>query len=259
MIQPKKNYFRMTVAAFTAFCVSFTQIAVAAPSFSVSKPEVSLPDTLRLDQAMQLSVPSTVASIDKLIPGTGKTIFHIQTAHGQYQSEKQIESLLSHLEKNYGVETLLMEGASTPLNPEIINFFPEDRKTTLEAVDAFVRHSVVSGPEVFLLNSGKAHGFGIEESEAYEQNLQDFAGVIKARDESAQFLNDLDKGIERLAAVYLSSDLRSFLKRVESKEVGDVPFDAYLQQLKIAASKHLGVDLSDASWQILWPMLTRVA
>ena len=100
MIQsPKKNYFRITVAAFTAFCVSFTQLSVAAPSFAASTPEVSLPSSLRLDQAMQLSVPSSVATIDKLQPGSAKTIFHIQTAHGHYQAEKQIESLLGYLEK----------------------------------------------------------------------------------------------------------------------------------------------------------------
>ncbi|MFZ4763949.1 MAG: hypothetical protein ACOYMN_03265, partial [Roseimicrobium sp.] len=245
-------------ATTTAFCVAFTQIAVAAPAFSVSPHEVSLPDAFRLDQAMQVSVPSSIATVDKWIPGTGKTIFHIQTAHGQYQAEKQIEFLLTHLEKNYGVDTLLMEGASQPINPEIINFFPDDRKMTLEAVDAFMRHSVISGPELFLLNSGKAKGLGIEDEATYEQNLQDFASVISSRDASGQFLSELDISIERLSAIYLSSDLRSFLKRVENKEVGNVPFDAYLTQLKIAAAKYLEVSLSDASWQLLWPMLTRV-
>lgn len=254
----KKSRLHKIAAAATALCVAFTQVAIAAPAFSVPTHEVSLPDTLRLDQAMQISVPSAVATIDKLISGNSKTIFHIQTAHGQYQAEKQIEALLTHLEKNYGVETLLMEGASQPLNPEIINFFPEDRKSTLEAVDAFVRHSVVSGPEVFLLNSGKARGLGIEDEAAYEQNLQDFAAVISARDSSSQFLSDLEQGIERLAALYLSSEARSFLKQVERKETGDVPFDIYLQQLKLAAEKHAGINLTDASWQLLWPMLTRV-
>ncbi|HCM41922.1 MAG TPA: hypothetical protein DIS66_01205, partial [Candidatus Omnitrophica bacterium] len=245
-------------ATATALCVAFTQIAVAAPAFSVSAREVSLPDTLRLDQAMQISVPSAVATVDKLIPGNGKTIFHIQTAHGQYQAEKQIEFLLAHLEKNYGVETLLMEGASEALNPEIINFFPEDRKSTLEVVDAFVRHSVISGPEVFLLNSGKAQGLGIEDEAVYEQNLQDFVSVVNARDAGGQFLSNLEIGIERLAALYLSSDARSFLKQVERKETGDVPFDIYLQQLRLAAEKYAGINLADASWQLLWPMLTRI-
>lgn len=258
MIQSKKSKFSAFVAGFTAFCLAFTQVAFATPAFSTSNPEVSLPDAIHLDQAIALSVPSSIATIDKLQSGSGKTIFHIQTAHGQYQADKQIESLLHYLEKNYGVETLLMEGASNPLNPEIINFFPEDRKSTLEAVDAFVRHSVISGPEVFLLNSGKARGFGIEEEKTYDQNLQDFAGVIKARNESGQFLSNLDMGIERLAAVHLSSDLRSFLKQVERKETSNVPFDAYLQQLQIAAQKNAQVDLSDASWQLLWPMLVRV-
>ncbi|HRK62642.1 MAG TPA: hypothetical protein PLY88_08895, partial [Candidatus Omnitrophota bacterium] len=245
-------------ATATALCVAFTQIAVAAPAFSVSAREVSLPDTLRLDQAMQISVPSAVATVDKLIPGNGKTIFHIQTAHGQYQAEKQIEFLLAHLEKNYGVETLLMEGASEALNPEIINFFPEDRKSTLEVVDAFVRHSVISGPEVFLLNSGKTQGLGIEDEAVYEQNLQDFVSVVNARDAGGQFLSNLEIGIERLAALYLSSDARSFLKQVERKETGDVPFDIYLQQLRLAAEKYAGINLADASWQLLWPMLTRI-
>lgn len=253
----QKSRVHSLIAIATAFCVAFTQVAVAAPALTTT-PEVSLPSALRVDQAAAFSVPSAVASVEKQISGSGKTVFHIQTAHGNYQAEKNIESLLAHLEKNYGVNTLLVEGASNPLNPEIINFFPEDRKATLEAVDAFVRHSVVSGSEVFLLNSGKALGLGIEDEKSYEQNLQDFVAVVRARVESSQFLSDLDRGIERLSAIYASSDLRSFTARVEKKETGDLPFDAYLQEIKAAAVKHLELDLSDASWQVIWPQLTRV-
>lgn len=254
----KQSYWRASVAAMTAVCVGFTQIAVAAPSFSVSAPEVSLPETLILDRAAGLSVPETIASIEKYLPGSGKTIFHIQTAHGHYQAEKQIEALLAHLEKNYGVDTVLMEGAANPLDPQIINFFPEDRASTLEAVNAFQRHALITGPEVFLLQSGKAKGLGIENEAAYEKNLQDFASVIRAREGSKQFLADLEQGIERLSAIYLSSDLRAFLKAAQRKETGDIPFDAYLQQLKVAAQKYLEADLSDAAWQMMWPQLVRV-
>ncbi len=259
MFQLKNKTVRASVAVFTAVCLSFTQAAISAPIFSASAPaEVSLPDSLRLDRAVALKVPSAIATIEKLQPGNGKTIFHIQTAHGHYQAQQNINLLLKDLEKNYGVKTVLVEGSSNPLNPEIINFFPKDHEKTMRVVDLLTRKAILKGSEIYLLESGKARGFGIEDEVAYNQNLQDFALVIRAREESKQFLDNLEQSIERLSAVYLSTNLRSFLKQVERKETGNIPFDAYLQQLKIAAKKYAEIDLADPAWQLLWPMLTRV-
>jgi len=258
MFQSKKSYPRSVTAVFTAVSLLLTQVAFAAPAFSASTPEVSLPDSVRLNQALGLHVPSSIGTVEKLQAGSGKSIFHIQTAHGHYQAQQNINFLLKDLEKNYGVKTILVEGASESLDPEIINFFPKDHKSTMSVVDTLTRKAVIQGPEIFLLESNSAKGFGIEDPKAYEKNLQDFASVLRARNESKQFLDNLDSGIERLAAVYLDTNLRSFLKQMDRRETGIVPFDAYLQQLRIAAQKYVNVDLADASFQLLWPQLVRL-
>jgi len=159
----QRNPFKTYIAALTVFAFFFTNLgitpdALAAASMptprniSGNQAEVLLPYQARLDSSIGFSIPSELGSIEYFRPGKGPALIHIQTAHGHYQAQKQIQQILHHLDKNYGVKTLFLEGSGFELNPELIRFFPDDHALTMKAADELTKRALLKGPELFLLD-----------------------------------------------------------------------------------------------------------
>lgn len=147
----------MKSIAFTvAFTFLVTNLGVSPNAFAAGgvpfAPEVTLPYQAMLDQNLRMAIPRDLGKIEDLHFGKGPAVFHIQTAHGHYEAQQQIRQILHHLNKNYGVKIVLVEGSAFKLNPEILNFFPDDIKLTLKVNDALTKAALVKGPELFLLD-----------------------------------------------------------------------------------------------------------
>ena len=280
----------MKLIAFTvAFTFLVTNLGVSPNAFAAAATpvagEVALPYQAVLDQNIRLAVPQNLGKIEELHFGKGPAVFHIQTAHGHYEAQQQIRQILHHLDKNYGVKTVLVEGSAFQLDPQILNFFPKDKKLTQKINDALTQAALVKGPELYLLDKIQDGGWrmvdgakpaftpssilrpssvpvpqalGIENAEAYRANRESFVTVLNEKKKTEQFLADMDMQIERLASHFLNKDLRDFLKRLEAFEKNQIPFDTWLSYVKGEAQKRLGLDLASPAYQIEWPMLVRI-
>jgi len=278
--------FRTFIAAFTVFTFFITSLGISPNAFAAAsvppqglggQAEVSLPYQLKLDENLRVAIPQELGKLEHFNAGQGPAIFHIQTAHGHYQSQKQIQSLLHYLDKNYGVKTVLVEGSAFKLEPGILNFFPKDQKLTLAIADELTRQALVKGPELYLLDkqfeksqtikqkspisilrsSEDASAYGIENAGAYNANRASFVDVLNEKKKTEQFLSDMDLQIERLASQLLNQDLRNFLRRVEAFEKNQIPLDTWLANLKEEAAKRLEIDLASPAYQLDWPMMVR--
>ncbi len=250
-----KRKVKSIVSSVTAFIFLFTQLIPVAPAWISAKP---LPQEVKVSSGFQISVPPDLGRIGDLAFGEGPLVIHLQTAHGNYEAQKKIEALLHHLRKHYGFKLLLLEGSAFKLQPEILNFFPEERELTREIADRLTKKALVKGPELFLLDAPDAEAYGIEELESYRKNRESFKSVLLEEKNTRTFLEQMDLGIERLTGPYLGKDLRSFLKRLQAFERNQIPLLSWLSSLKLEADKHLELDLTRPAEQIDWPMLLRV-
>ncbi len=240
-------------------------IRVSAPS---AAPEVMLSYKEKLDPGIRFSIPQELGDLQYFKPGKGPMVVHLQTAHGHYQAQEQIRALLHHLDKQYGIKTLLVEGSAFKLDPAILDFFPANPKLTQEANDALTRAALVKGPELYLLDQyhatkkgdvrAESRAYGIENLEAYRENGVAFVDVLTEKNKSEKFLTAMNEGIDRLAAAYLNDELRTFLKNLESHEKGRMPFEAWLAFLRKESLKRLKLDLGQPAAQLDWPMLVRI-
>ncbi len=254
-MKTKKYKFKKAgIALLTAFCMLTSGVSYAAPVAAVEAPFAA---SVLLRNASEFSVPSSIGKIDSWHPGIEKTILHIQTAHGNFQAQKNIQAILEHLQKIYGVKTVLLEGAWDQLDPSILNFLPEDQKQNKAALDALTHWAIVKGPELYLADHADSRGYGIEDKDLYLQNGRDFAAVIRATQGSDDFLSQLDQAVERAQMKYLPGDARAFLKRSENQDSGQLALDVYLRELQALAVKTLRMDLSASEWQYLFPGLVR--
>ena len=73
-----------------------------------------------------LRIPAELGQVTETLMGDPKApaFIHIQSAHGNYSAEKNIEKLLKFIEKNSSVKLMLLEGASGKLCPEMFRVFP---------------------------------------------------------------------------------------------------------------------------------------
>ncbi|MCB9799966.1 MAG: hypothetical protein H6757_04330 [Candidatus Omnitrophica bacterium] len=255
-MKQKKIGLRLT-AFFTALIFILSNHTVYALPGSIQLLS-ERPADIALNIPFQLSIPAELGTIQNLHTGSGPSIIHIQTAHGQYQIQKNIQKILKHLSKEYGIDLLLLEGSDGKLRSDILRFFPEDMDLTMDILDGLTRKALIKGPELFMAEENLSDVYGIEDREAYLSNGEAFKAVLSQREKTAAFLTDLSMQIGRLAGSYLNKNLRAFLKEKERFEGETLPFMDWTLYLVHMAQNHLKMDLSDPAHQLDWPMYYRL-
>ncbi|MBP9865281.1 MAG: hypothetical protein KBC91_02635, partial [Candidatus Omnitrophica bacterium] len=208
--------------------------------------------------AFQLELPPELGTVEMLVSGQGPTVIHIQEAHGDYESQLKIESILHFLKDRYGVDLLLLEGNAFKLHSELLNFFPGREDLNRSILEDLAKKNLASGPEFFLQKSPETQAWGIEDAGQYRENGQAFIHVLTQRTKTESFVNAMDLQIERLTSPYLNKDLRQYLKRLAGFEGGITPFEAWILELKDFSVKYLQKDITSPSLQLEWPMLVRL-
>jgi tRNA G46 methylase TrmB len=236
---------------FTALAFSFTQLSASGYAALPVASEVVV------TRGFEIQIPEALGSIDAIHAGSGPTVIHVQTAHGNFEAQKSIQALLRHLKSAYGIKTLLLEGSAMELKPEMLRFFPGNSELTMKINEGLTRKALVKGAELFLVEDAEAKGYGIEERDTFMANGKAFREVLSEQERTGIFIEEMNLQIERLAGAFLGKDLRAFLKRLEAFETGKVPFQEWLATLKDWALKTAKIDVTDAAYQIDWPMMTR--
>ncbi len=245
---------RFLTALFTVL-IFLTKELFAGTPFSLPYSPSPEPHTAFSKPA--LAVPAQFGTIDSFKPGKGPLLIHLQTAHGDYEAQKNIQAILHYLKKNYGIKLILVEGSAFKLEPEILRFFPDQMNLTMKIADALAKKALVKGVELFLLENPESQAYGIENIEAYRANREAFQAVLSQREKTEAFLASLDSRIQDLRGFYFNKELNLFFKQWEEDQKGHSLPQTGFTRLAIEAKRHLGIDLSDPAFQIDWPMLVR--
>ncbi len=195
---------------------------------------------------LQLNIPAGIGKIEEVTAGSPqKIIFHIQDAHGNEDAQKNIHAILEHLTSHYHSKVILLEGGNGKLHPDLLDFFPKNPELNLKIADSLIKKAELTGAEKFLMSQKDMISYGIENIPEYRENRQSFQKVLRAKEKTGAFLNELDDQIQRLANPHLNPRLKSFLKKSEDHETSRIDFLNWLTFLKEQAKKHLATDLDD--------------
>ncbi|MFZ5801830.1 MAG: hypothetical protein ACOY3K_01790 [Candidatus Omnitrophota bacterium] len=239
----------------TILIFSTTTVAWSAPAFPVT--EVGAQNSSRFSSFDHFSIPSKLGKLDHLRTAQGPAIVHIQTAHGNFEAQKNIQALLHHLNKTLGIKTVLVEGAVAKLDPKILEFFPQNKTLNRKANDYLTKKALVHGAELYLLDEKNASAYGIEDLAAYKSNEKAFIEVLKQKEQTGKFLKSMDESIARLSSHYLNDTLKGFMRAQEAYALEHMSFGEWTKVLRVRAKKY-GWDLSDPGYQAEWPMLVRL-
>ncbi len=262
-------------------CSIFVVITFAATSVDpVAFANPSMPVEVPPFPTKVLEIPAELGQVTERIAGdpSAPAFIHIQSAHGNYQAEKNIEKLLGYIEQNSSVKLMLLEGAADKLQPELFRMFPKHPDFNRKVTDKLMQEGYLTGPENYVINrygvqsteygekpvdAGSARtpysvqAFGIEDLDAYKKDREAFIQVVKNEKTAEKFLGSLRSTIDKRFSSKLNKDLLNLVRQEEAFGSGTVSFEGWLKVLAEASKKNLTLDLSDAYHQDQYPFLLR--
>ncbi len=281
------------IASTVVFTFFITSLQISPNAFAATGVPTLNPEVSSLPAGM-LSIPAELGQVTDTLKGDPKApaFIHIQSAHGNYQAEKNIEKLLGYIEKNSSVKLMLLEGAAAKLQPELFRLFPENPAFNQKVTDKLMQEGYLTGPENFLINqkigeretgneqlpgNGKREtvnanvprstfpakraagmaAFGVEDLDSYKKDREAFISVVKKEKTAEKFLGSLRATIDKRYASKLNKDLLNLVRQEEAFGSGTVSFEGWLKALGEGSKKHLKLDLSDAFYQDQYPSLIR--
>lgn len=245
-------------ALVTLICFLATQTVTAAPSAGIEVMAVR-----EVPASMTLSIPSELATIDELYESPAqkadsKFILHIQDAHANYEAQSKIKELLAHLNRQYSIKTVFVEGASEKLNADYLRLFPDEERNR-KLAEALAKEGELSGTELYLLEAGKDfEAVGIEEASLYKANYEALKTVFGAEKEIDRFFTGFDRKMGQVSSKVFSPETRELINEWQQFEKGRRDFLPYVKNLVKKAKTILHEDLESLFAQVGWPQITRL-
>ncbi|MBI4398973.1 MAG: hypothetical protein HY586_07580 [Candidatus Omnitrophica bacterium] len=214
----------------------------------------------------EMNVPRNLGDItyrSSALSGSRPTVIHIQDAHSRYGVQKNVQRLVEHLSDRYGIRLLFSEGSQGKLDARHFHFF-EDPSLNLGIAEDLMRDGEFDGLEMFILRRAgerekpQPAAYGIENPELYSRNFHLFRGVLSRKNQSGQFMNQIESKLNSLSAHIFSKQLRALVKewRAYRKEnSSDVM--RFVEVLTREASTSLSLDLGEPANQDRYPSLVR--
>ncbi|MBI4971860.1 MAG: class I SAM-dependent methyltransferase [Candidatus Omnitrophica bacterium] len=204
-----------------------------------------------------------------LLAGTSRSegdfaIIHIQDAHSNYEVQKSIREILSHLHDDEGVSFVALEGAWQPLAPNVYHFFP-DAKSNLKVADYLAQKGEMSGAELYALELSvgavrepPVHFEGVEDAKIYREDYELFKKVLARQDEVKKYYDDLFAKLDVEKSKVYSSEFLRFDRNIRDYENKHLELAAFLRILEKSAKEKLQTELTSPDNQREWPYLCRM-
>ncbi|MEE8359752.1 MAG: hypothetical protein V3S04_02355, partial [Candidatus Omnitrophota bacterium] len=116
-------------------------------------------------------IPDRMGSLKDKNVGSGGTIIFIQDAHCNYPAQQSISNIIKHLNDEYGVTLINLEGGRGDYDLSLFTDI-QDADIRERVSEYFMKEGRISGPESFAINNPeKVVLFGIEDADLYIKNV----------------------------------------------------------------------------------------
>jgi hypothetical protein len=163
--------------SFASSCL-FSDLAIAAvPSLATALPKKSWPQ-----DPSEIVLKPSLGKILEAHRGSKETVLLLQDAHSIPGAQRSIQKIIEYFQKEYGLRRIVLEGASTALDPQFLRSFP-DRDLLRKTLEIYFEKGEITGvTAAALLNEdGKAVFQGVEDWDLYEKGLGLFLAAQKDR------------------------------------------------------------------------------
>lgn len=192
----------------------------------------------------EITVPAQYGSIIETHKGTNaKLIVHIQDAHANYEAQKNIAAIVEDLIKNYNVNLVLREGASTDKNFAYLRE-RASLKARRNAAEKLLKDATITGIDYLTLTSNYPISFqGIEDKQLYDANKNALWEMDKFKDIALEYVNKLTIAADSLKTKIYNADLLAMDKAKKDYENETMGLSAYYKILNdIIKKKNIAIE-----------------
>lgn len=207
-----------------------------------------------------LIIPEKLGKVEEVFQGLpgSPVIVHIQDAHANYEAQVNIKNILAHLSKNYNMNLIQLEGASSQMNPAIFET-AYLKEANQKLADYLMREGRLSGAEAFAIESEKAVELhGIENRMIYMENLRTFRAVYSHQAEITNYFNTLRMLAKDVRLKLLNDELLDLTRNMEAYATEKIDLIDYLVYLDSLANKHKLASLKSLTEITRFPNLVRI-
>ncbi len=169
-----------------------------------------------------LKVPDSIAKISEVHKGrVPKLLIHIQDAHTNLSAQENLSKVLEELIKKHGLKTVFVEGGTKDDSLSFLRLLA-DNSTRQQVAKKYLLKGELNGAEYLNITSDYDMTLqGVEDKTLYQKNLKEYASVVKEREQSLSYLEELKKRTNSLKRRLYPKDILSlddFLSRFHQKE-----------------------------------------
>lgn len=231
------------VTVITALCFLFTSVLSQAV-YGIGSPNTSLPLSLNdINSINNQLIPFNVGKItDALYSGKGKIVINIQDLHSHEQTQRNISTILSILDKKYGLEKVYVEGAVGPVETGWLSKI-KNEQIKENILNNLLSSGRLTGSEYFAAEKGKENLLeGIENKQVYIENLKRLKEIYDKKTEIESYIPHIKNILEKTAEKYYSKNNLKLNKIIQKNKNGEIRAEKYFEYL-IDASRKSNIDL----------------
>ncbi|MDD5021943.1 MAG: hypothetical protein PHR82_07455 [Endomicrobiaceae bacterium] len=189
-------------------------------------------------------IPFNVGKItDALYSGKGSSIvINIQDLHSHEETQKNISTILSILDKKFGLERVYVEGAYGQINTKWLSSI-KDKKIKNEILSNMLESGRLTGSEYYAVESGRDNVLeGIEDKRTYVDNLKRLKEIYEKKAEIESYIPNIRYILEKKAEIYYSQSNRKLNRIIKNNKEGKISSERYFRYLMQSGMK-AGIDL----------------
>lgn len=238
--------FKKIISCFTSAAFMLSVLSTNAFSLpqSITMP-INSDTTKTLLTADDFILPFNLGKVTKSVDYSNrKVIVHIQDLHANTQAQKNIFSILSLLDKKYGISSIYVEGA--PKGNLSTKWLAGSQNQTVKntVIEAMFSEGELSGAEYYSILSGKTEILkGLENFDIYIDNYLRLGEMERNKSAINNALLMLNAKIDILAKKNYSRDNKKILSLSEKYKNNKINETRYYRTLFKAAQKY-GISLN---------------
>lgn len=158
-------------------------------------------------------------------------IVYIQDAHGLWDAQQNISSMIQGLAETRGVALVGMEGAEGAFTTERYRRYPRP-DITRGLAESFLKEGLLGGPEfAAIVAATPVTLWGVEALDLYQGNVQAFKDSLKSKTALQQFLTQGKNALEDWQDRVFSPELKEFNRQAMAYQSQKVGIGAYVRFL----------------------------
>jgi len=233
-----KNFsLKKTAAIITTLCF-VVSIVFSQSAYAVMPVPNSVPVTPNLNTPIKSLIPFNLGRItDAFYSNDGDIVINIQDLHSHEQTQRNISSILSILDKNFGLKDIYLEGATGTVNTQWLSDI-KDNSTKQKVLNNLLASGRLTGGEYFAVQTNRNNIIkGLEDKNLYTENFKILSDMYNKETEIKNYISVLNNLFNKKSEQYISDENKKINKIIESYKQDKIKTNKYIELLLKKAQK----------------------